>query len=53
MIYLEAYKFFKRKLVCVLLIGIFFLVAVPEIIAISRQIPDYYRANGRKVLIGL
>ncbi|RKI29918.1 hypothetical protein D7V82_04950 [bacterium 1xD8-6] len=47
MIYLEAYKFFKRKLVCVLLIGIFFLVAVPEIIAISRQIPDYDKLQGR------
>lgn len=31
MFYLEAHKFFKRKLVCILLIGIFLLIVIPEI----------------------
>lgn len=47
MFYLEAYKFFKRKLVCVLLFGIFFLITVPETIGILRQIPDYDKLQER------
>lgn len=41
MFYLEAYKFFKRKSVCILLIGIFFLVVVLTIGNILYLIPNY------------
>jgi len=41
MFYLEAYKFFKRKLVFVLLMGFFFLVVVLTIGNIVYIIPNY------------
>jgi len=41
MLYLEAYKFFKRKLVCVLLIIIFFLVALSTAGNILYLLPNY------------
>lgn len=41
MFYLEAYKFFKRKLVCVLLIGIFFLLIIASIGNILYLLPNY------------
>jgi len=41
MFYLEAYKFFKRKLVCVLSIGLFLLAVVPTIVNILYLLPDY------------
>ncbi len=41
MFYLEAFKFFKRKLVCVLLIGIFFLLIIASIGNILYLLPNY------------
>lgn len=41
MLFLEAYKFFKRKLVCVLLIIIFFLVALSTAGNILYLLPNY------------
>lgn len=41
MFYLEAYKFFKRKLVLVLFIGILFLIAVLGTVGLPRKISNY------------
>lgn len=41
MLYLEAHKFFKRKLVIGLLIGIFLLTAVLEILGVLYHVADY------------
>lgn len=41
MLYLEAYKLFKRKLTCILLIGIFLIIAIPQISNALYIMPDY------------
>lgn len=48
MFYLEAYKFFKRKLVCILLIVIFSLIIIPQI-SNAMDFMSYYEEYQQRI----